>query len=87
MILNGLSKLTGTIIEPLFNNHQESLVHAQSHLRIIRKKLLYFISFKRVNFRRLHADGINGINPVLNHGRPAKRKSGLDGANAGGHLV
>ncbi len=78
MILNCLSKLPRAMIESLLDDHQKSLVHAESHLRILYKKFLYLVSFKRVNFRWLHADGIDGINTVLDHCRPAKRKPGFN---------
>ena len=61
MMLNGLSKLPRAIIESLFYDHQEPFIHSKAHLRILFKKLLYLVSFKRVNFRWLHADGLDGI--------------------------
>ena len=87
MILNCLPKLPRSMIESRFNDHQESLVHTQSHLRIIHKKLLYLVSFKRVNFGWLNADGIDGIKSVLDHCRPAERKPGFYGSNAGCDLA
>ena len=82
MVHDDLAKLIGSIIQSLFYDHQKSLIKTESHLRILHNKSLYLVSFKRVNFRWLHADGIDGITSVLDHCRPAERKSGFDGSNA-----
>ena len=87
MVLNGLSKLSRAVIESFFNDLQKPLVHKESHLWILLKKVVNLVSFKRVNFRWLHADGIDGVKAVLDHCRPAERKPGFNGSNAGGNLV
>ena len=87
MVHDGLAKLVRAIIQPLFYNHQKSLVKTESHLRILSKKFLYLGLFKRIYFGGLHTDRIGGIETVLDHCRPAERKPGFDGSNDRGNLV
>ncbi len=87
MVPDGVPKLPRAVIESLFNDLQKPLVHTESHLRILLKKIVNLISFKRVNFGRLYADSFSGVNTIVDHCRPAERKSGLNGSDTGRNFV
>ena len=87
MVRDGVPKLPCAVIESLFNDLQKPLVNKESHLRILFKKFVNLVSFKRVNFGWLYADGFSGVNTVVDHCRPAERKSGLNGSDAGRNFV
>ena len=87
MVPDGVPKLPRAVIESLFNDLQKPLVHTESHLRILLKKFVNLVSFKRVNFGWLYTDRFSGVNTVIDHCRPAERKPGLNGSDAGRNFV
>ena len=72
MVRDGVPKLPRAVIESLFNHLQKPLVNTESHLRILRKKVINLVSFKGVNFGRLYTDSFCGVNTVVDHRRPAE---------------